>query len=580
MENAEIARLFRELADLLEIEGANPFRIRAYRRAARTIEGAPHSVAALAREHPERLTDLPGVGDDLSGKIVEIVRTGRLEALADTGRRLPHSLPTLLALPGLGPRRVQALFRDLAVQDLKGLGEALAAGRLRELPGFGPKTEARLRQALAQHQGERPRMPLPIASQYGASLVEWLRELPGVGRVEIAGSFRRRKDTVGDLDLLVTARASSPVIERFLHYPELAEILAQGPTRAAMTLQSGLHVDLRVLAPESYGAGLYYFTGSKAHNIAVRRLARERGLKLNEYGVWRSGRRIAGRTEREVARALGLPLIPPELREDRGELAAAAVGTLPRLVEPGQIRGDLQSHTTASDGRSSLSEMADAAAALGYEYLAVTDHTPAVRVAGGLDRAGFRRQRVAIERRNARSPGFTLLPGAEVDILTDGSLDLDDDTLWGLDLVVVALHTALRLPAREQTRRVVRALRHPAVDILAHPTARLLGRRDGVAIDLDEVFRVAEGEGVIVEVNAQPDRLDLDDVAIQSALRHGVRLAISTDAHATTELDFMRWGVDQARRGWATADAVVNTRPLAALRALLHGARGRRAAVA
>ncbi|MDX2120552.1 MAG: helix-hairpin-helix domain-containing protein, partial [Gemmatimonadota bacterium] len=458
MENAEIARLFRELADLLEIEGANPFRIRAYRRAARTIEGAPHSVAALAREHPERLPDLPGVGEDLSGKIVEIVRTGRLEALTDAGRRLPHSLPTLLALPGLGPRRVQVLFRELAVQDLKGLREALAAGRLRELPGFGPKTEARLRQALEQHRGERPRMPLPIASQYGASLVAWLRELPGVGRVEIAGSFRRRKDTVGDLDLLVTARASVPVIERFLHYPELEEILAQGPTRAAMTLRSGLHVDLRVLAPESYGAGLYYFTGSKAHNIAVRKLARERGLKLNEYGVWRDGRRIAGRTEREVAEAVGLPHIPPELREDRGELAAAVAGTLPRLLEPGQIRGDLQSHTTASDGRSSLGEMADAAAALGYEYLAVTDHTPAVRVAGGLDRAGFRRQRQAIERRNARAPGFTLLAGAEVDILADGSLDLDDETLWGLDLVVVALHTALRLPAREQTRRVVRAL--------------------------------------------------------------------------------------------------------------------------
>ncbi|MDH5284468.1 MAG: PHP domain-containing protein, partial [Gemmatimonadota bacterium] len=446
--------------------------------------------------------------------------------------------------------------------------------------GFGPKTEARLKAALAEHRGEAPRMTLAVASQYGEALLEWLRKATGVGQAEIAGSFRRRKDTVGDLDILVTARSSAPVVERFVGYPEVEEVLAQGPTRAAIRLRSGLQVDLRIMEPESYGAGLYYFTGSKAHNIAIRRLAQERGLKINEYGVWKGEKRVAGRTEREVAAAVGLPLIPPELREDRGELEAAAKGALPGLVTLERIRGDLQSHTTGSDGRDSLAAMANAAEELGYEYLAVTDHSPAVRVAGGLDREGFRRQRAAIERWNGKSRGLTLLAGAEVDILTDGSLDLDDETLAGLDLVVVSLHSALTLPRREQTRRVVRALAHPAVDIFGHPTARLIGRRPPVELDLEEVFRVAADRGVILEVNAQPDRLDLDDVAVQGALGHGIRLAISTDAHAAAELRFMRWGVDQARRGWATDESVVNTQPLAGLLRLLHRSRspGRHAA--
>jgi DNA polymerase (family 10) len=573
VENAEIARLFRELADLLEIEGANPFRVRAYRTAARTAESHPEPLSDLAQHHPEQLTELPGIGDDLAGKIVEIARTGRLEALDQASHRLPRGLTELMRIPGLGPKKVKALFEHLGVGSRAQLARAVKSGKLTELPGFGPGTEARLRKTLAEHRGEEQRMPLPVAAEYGEALLTWMRQAPGVGQVEIAGSFRRRKDTVGDLDILVTARASAPVVAHFLRYPEGEEVLAQGTTRAAIRLRSGLQVDLRVLERESFGAGLYYFTGSKAHNIAVRRLAQVRGLKINEYGVWRRKTRVAGRTEKEVAAAVGLPLIPPELREDRGELDAAARGALPRLLELKQIRGDLQSHTTSSDGRESLVAMADAAEAMGYEYLAITDHTPAVRVAGGLDREGFRRQRAAIERHNARSGKLTLLAGAEVDILKDGTLDLDDQALAGLDLVVISLHSALALPRREQTRRVVRALRHPAVDILGHPTGRLLGRRAGVELDLEEVFRVAADRGVILEVNAQPDRLDLDDVAVQAALRYGVRLAVSTDAHSTAELRFMRWGVDQARRGWATADSVVNARPLAALLPLLHRSR-------
>lgn len=571
--NAEIARLFREQADLLEIEGANPFRVRAYRTAARTVETQAEPVAALARTAPARLDDLPGIGQDLAGKIVEIARTGRLAALEATERRMPKGLTELLRIPPLGPRKARLLFDELGIRSRADLAKAVRAGRLVGLAGFGPATIARLQRSLGAGAGEETRVPLATAAQYGEALLAWLRELEGIDQLTIAGSYRRRRETVGDLDLLVSARDSEAVIARFLAFPGREEILAQGGTRAALRLRSGLQVDLRVLAPESYGAGLYYFTGSKAHNVALRTIARQQGLKLNEYGVWRGTRRIAGRTEEEVVRALGLPLIPPELREDRGEIDAARAGRLPVLVEQRELRGDLQSHTTGSDGRNSLREMAEAAEALGYAYLAVTDHTPAVRVAGGLDRAGFRRQRRAIDAWNAAGHRVTLLAGAEVDILRDGSLDLDDETLAGLDLVVVSVHSALGLSRSEQTRRVLRALAHPSVDILGHPTARLIGRRPAIELDLEAVFRTAEARGVILEVNAQPDRLDLDDVAVRAALEHGVRLAISTDAHSTAELELMGWGVGQARRGWATREAVVNTRSLAALRALLHQGR-------
>jgi len=573
MENAEVARLFRELADLLDIEGANPFRVRAYRRAARTIENHPDSVATLALEHPDDLTALPGIGEDLAGKIVEISRTGHLAALREEQQRLPRGLPALMNVPGLGPIRVRALFQKLGVKSPSDLREALRSGRVAKLPRFGQKLQERLLTELEEHRTGSSRVPRPIAAQYADQILEYMRGAPEVKQAVWAGSFRRCKDTVGDLDLLVTAQRAEPVTSRFVEYPETEEVIAHGPTRAAIRLRSGLQVDLRVLDAASYGAGLYYFTGSKAHNIAVRRLAQARGLKINEYGVWHNETRVAGRTEREVARAVGLPLIPPELREDRGEIEAARRRELPRLVTPTLIRGDLHAHTIASDGRNTLAEMGEAAAELGYQYLAITDHSPHLRVTHGLDAERLAEQRKAIERFNLQHRGCTLLAGAEVDILTDGSLDLDDETLWNLDLVVVSLHSSLALPRREQTRRVLRALEHPAVDILAHPTGRLLGRRAGAAIDLDEIARAAADRGIMLEVNAQPERLDLDDVAIQAALRHGVRLAISTDAHATTELGFMRWGVDQARRGWATAIDVVNCLRLAELRLRLHAGR-------
>lgn len=575
IENAEVARIFRELADLLEIQEANPFRVRAYRAAARTVEELPEPVDELAQLGPGRLTELPGIGEDLAGKIIEIVHTGSLTALREAARGLPRGLLDLMRVRGLGPKRAKALYDSLGVTSLKQLERAARGHRVREVPGFGEKTEARILDELAARAatGDERRVLRAVAAQYGEAFLRYLRDVPGVRHAEIAGSFRRCRETVGDLDILVDAASASPVAERFASYPEVEEVLASGPTRSSVRLRSGLQVDLRVLPGESWGAGLHYFTGSKPHNIAVRRLGQLRGLKINEYGVFRGRRRIGGQREEDVFRAVGLPWIPPEIREDRGELDAARQRRLPRLVQPDDLRGDLQVHTTDSDGRDSLDAMAEAAEALGHEYLAVTDHSPALRMVRGLDRAGYRRQMRRIDRLNARLRKLTVLRGAEVDIRPDGTLDLDDETLAALDIVVVSLHAGLDLPERQQTERVLRALTHPAVDVLGHPTGRVLGRRAGARLDLERVLRAAAEHGVLVEVNAQPERLDLDDVAVRSAVGLGAKLVISTDAHAVAELRFLRWGVDQARRGWAEKDDVANTRSLKDLLSLLHAGR-------
>lgn len=567
--NAEIARRFRELAELLELTGANPFRIRAYLNAARTVEEAPGSIAELVHDAPATLRELPGIGEDLASKIEEIVLTRKLTLLDELARQAPHGALELMHVPGIGPKLARLLSERLGVRSLAGLARAAHARRVRTLPGFGARTEARILEELATTTLTEHRWLRARAAQYGEPLVGWMRDLPGVTRAELAGSFRRGRETVGDLDLLAECRDGRAAVERFLAYPEVRRILARGSTRAAVQLAGGLHVDLRVVARESYGAALHYFTGSKAHNIAVRSLGRAHGLKLNEYGVFRGARRIGGRQERDVFNAVRLPFIPPELREDRGEIDAARARHLPHLVTLADMRGDLHAHSTDSDGRSSLDEMAEAAEALGYEYLAITDHTPTVRVAGGLDRDGFRRQMKRIDRLNARLRTLTVLKGAEVDIHADGSLDLDDDTLSRLDLVLVSLHSALSLERERQTARLVRALQHPAVTVLAHPTGRMVNGRRGAQYDFDEVCRVAVGEGVLLEINAQPERLDLDDVAARRAQELGATLVISTDAHSVDELQFMRWGVDQARRGWIQRRSVANTLPLRSLLRLL-----------
>ncbi|MBI4501092.1 MAG: DNA polymerase/3'-5' exonuclease PolX [Gemmatimonadetes bacterium] len=573
VENVEVARIFRELADLLEIQGANPFRLRAYRNAARSIEELPESVDAIARSDPDRLCELPGIGKNLAGKIVEIVTSGTLAALREVSRELPRGLTTLMGVRGLGAKRARALYDGLGIHTLKQLERAARAGRIRDLAGFGEKTEQHILQELAARSPGEQRVLRSVAAQYGETYLTYLRALPGVLQAEIAGSYRRCRETVGDLDILASVKPRTPLVGHFVGYPEVEEVMAQGPTKASVRLRGGVQVDLRVLDQESYGAGLYYFTGSKAHNIAVRRIGQKLGLKVNEYGVFRGKRRIAGRTEADVFRVVGLPWIPPELREDRGEIDAARTGMLPRLVELGDIRGDVQMHTTASDGRNTLEEMVEAVRTLGYEYLAITDHSPALRMVQGLDRDGFRAQMKHIERLNARLRHVTILRAGEIDILAHGALDLDDETLAEMDLVVVSIHSGFDLPEPKQTERVLRALDHRSVDILGHPTGRILNRRSPIALDLERVLRAAAERGIMLEVNAQPDRLDLDDVSVRAAIEVGVRLVISSDAHAAAELRFMRWGVDQARRGWARKEDIANTLPFREFRKLLHARR-------
>jgi DNA polymerase (family 10) len=472
-------------------------------------------------------------------------------------------------VPGIGPRRAKTLSKRLGVRSLEGLTRAARAGRVHRLKGFGEKTETHILEEIAARSSTEKRLLRSRAAQYGEPFVAYMLAAPDVERAEIAGSFRRCRETVGDLDMLVQSEDGRAAVRHFLSYPEVRRVTAHGTTRAAVRLAGGVAVDLRVVPRESYGAALHYFTGSKAHNIEIRRLGRRAGLKINEYGVFRGKRRVAGKEEAEVFKAVGLPWIPPELREMRGEIEAARDGTLPSLVELRHIRGDLQVHTTDSDGRASLEEMAEAAQSLGYQYIAVTDHTPAVRIAGGMSRDEFRKQVRRIDRLNAKLSKLTILEGAEVDVHADGTLDLDDETLAMFDIVLVSLHSSLGLSSAKQTARITRALQHPRVHIFAHPHARLISGRSGAKFDLDEVCRVAAGEGVLLEINAQPERLDLDDIAARRAQELGASFVINTDAHSTEELGFMRWGVDQARRGWIERKRVANTRSLDDLLALL-----------
>lgn len=573
VQNVEIAECFRRVADLLEIEGANPFRVRAYRTAAQTIRSLPHALHELVADG-EDLTELAGIGEDLAAKIEEIVSTGSLALLEELGRKTPQSLAILLELPGLGPRRVRALHETLGVRNLDDLARAVRAGRVRALPGFGAKTEQRIRDALA-HAAATPHRTLWIeAEPVARELVAWLGREPGVLRIEVAGSFRRRQETVGDLDVLVACKRGTPVADRFVAHEDVEQVLAHGTTRATVRLRSGLQVDLRVVPSVSWGAALLYFTGSKAHNIAVRRMGVRRRLKLNEYGVFRGRARRAGRTEAEVYRQVGLPYIEPELREDRGELEAARLGRLPKLVEPRDIRGDLHVHTRATDGHATIEEMAEAARGRGYAYLAIADHTQAARVAGGLEPKAMRRHLARIEKANGRLRGFRLLKAAEVDILEDGSLDLPKSVLAELDLVVGAVHSAFGLSRAKQTERLLRAMDDPRFHVLAHPTGRLLGEREPYDVDLERLIEAAAERGCFLELNAQPRRMDLADVWCKAAKEAGVRIAISTDAHDVEQLDLMRIGVGYARRGWLEADDVLNTRSWGEIEKLLRS-RGR-----
>ena len=564
VQNAEIAAMFDQAAELLEIQGENRFRVRAYRRAARTIEGLPQSVRNLLAQGKD-LSELPGIGKDLADKIADIAKTGRFELLDSLKKKLPGQLAEIAALPGLGPKRVKLLYDKLKVRTLEDLRRVIRAGRLREFKGFGAAIETKLTTALQKPTAAK-RFKLSVAEAEAEALTGFLRD---GGRVVVAGSYRRRRDTVGDLDVLVTAKNGSAVGDKLVKYENVAEVLAHGPTRTAVVLRSGLQVDVRAVSEQSYGAALLYFTGSKSHNIALRGIANEHGWKLNEYGLFAGKRRIAGATEEEVYRKLGLAFIPPEMREDRGEIALAKAGRLPKLVALSDIRGDLHVHSDWTDGTATIEAMALAAQARGYQYIALTDHSRRIAMVHGLDPARLSRQLRAVDKINEKLTSLTILKGIEVDILRDGSLDLPDGALSKLDVVVAAVHSNFDLPRETQTDRIVRALQYPRVSILAHPTGRLIGEREPYDVDMERVIAAAHDAGCALEINSEPDRLDLNDIHVHAAKSAGVKIAISTDAHSESAFGHIRFGIDQARRGWLTADDVINARPLSELRELL-----------
>lgn len=569
VQNAEIAELFNRLADLLEIEDANPFRVRAYRNAARVVSGYSRGMAELVDEGRD-LDELPGIGKDLAAKIETIVHTGRLPQLEQIEARTPRALSELMQLPGLGPKRVKLLYRELNIRSSEDLIRAVRSGKLASLPGFGPKTIAAVAAALERAPAHTERLRLDVAEQIAQGLVNYLRRVPGVKTVDVAGSFRRRRDTVGDLDILVTCQTGSPVMQRFVKYDAVEEIISQGSTRSAVRLRSGVQIDLRVVPAVSHGATLYYFTGSKAHNIAVRKLAVRAGLKINEYGVFKGDRRIAGRTEEEVFETVKLPWIEPELREDRGEIEAAQQGKLPKLITLADIRGDLHCHTDETDGRDTLHDMVLAARKRGYAYIAISDHSKRVSVAHGMDSKRLLAQIRQIDKLNASLPDFRILKSAEVDILEDGRLDFPDQILKQLDLVVGAVHYKLDLPRARQMTRVLRAMDNRYLSILAHPSGRLINSRPPMNLDLDQIIEAAHESNCALEINSQPERLDLDDIYCKRAGETGVKLVISSDAHGTGDLGLLRYGVDQARRGWLEASKVLNTLPVDKLLAALR----------
>jgi len=555
--NADIAAAFEEIADLLELGDENPFRIRAYRNAARIVGGQSLDLAAALAAGKD-LPKLPGIGADLDGKIREIAATGTCRLLEKLRKRFPAGVTGLLKLPGLGPKRLRALIGE-RITSLEALERAARTGRLAEVAGFGGRTAQRLAEAAAAHARKKTRFKLAVAAQYAEPFAKHLG-------ATVAGSYRRMKETVGDLDFLVASDKPAAVVKRFAGYAEVRQLSAQGSTRASAVLANGLQCDLRVVPKESFGAALHYFTGSKAHNIAVRKLGIARGLKINEYGVWKGRKRIAGKSEASVYQAVGLPYIEPELREESGELEAARRGELPALVELADLKGDLHAHTRATDGHNTLREMALAAKACGLSYLAITEHSRRLTMAHGLDPQRLAKQIGEIDALNESLEGITLLKGIEVDILEDGTLDLPDSILETLDLVVGAVHSKFELPRAKQTERIVKAMSNPLFSMLAHPTGRLIGEREPYDVDMLAIVRKAKQAGVALELNARPDRLDLTDAHCRMAKDEGVLVAIDSDAHAADDFALLRFGVGQARRGWLEKGDVLNTRGLAELR--------------
>jgi DNA polymerase (family X) len=565
MKNREVAAVLNELADTMELLGEDRYRVASYRDAATRVEHHTEPIENMAREG--RVAQIHGIGKSIGGKITEYLTTGRLGALEERRERVPPAALMLMNISGIGPKRAMLLARELQVHSVADLQASLESGQVAALPRLGEKTAASILDELHRIQARSQRLPLAVALPAAEHVVDELKQCAAIQAIAPAGSIRRMRDTIGDIDILAASARPEQVVEAFTSLGLVKHVLSAGGTRASVLTHADLQIDLRVVAQESFGAAMQYFTGSTAHNVKLREIAIRKGYKLNEYGVYDGDTSLAGDTEENVYRALGLTWIPPELREDRGEIELARRGQLPRLIEPGDIKGDLHAHTRLSDGSHSILDMVQAAAARGYEYVAITDHSQALGVAGGLTEDELRDEHARILETQEQFPDMKLLCGVEVDIHVDARLDCSDAFLAHCDVVVASIHSALQKSAAVQTERLLAAIESPHVDIIGHPTGRLLGKRPGYDFDLRAVLDAAARSGTALEVSGQPERLDLDPDAIRAAVDRGVMLALSTDAHDKAQIgDLMRYAVGNARRGWAPRDLVLNARSYRELR--------------
>ncbi|MFC1698451.1 DNA polymerase/3'-5' exonuclease PolX [Candidatus Omnitrophota bacterium] len=560
MKNKEVAQIFRQIAEILEIQDQNPFRIRAYLKAAQNIESLPQAVEDLAAK--EALEQIPGIGQDLAEKIKEIVNTGKLKFYQELCDNIPEGLTILMSVPGVGPKTAKTLYDKLNVRSLKHLEQAVSKHQIRDLPGFKEKTEENIRRGIALVKKAKERMPLAQAKAIADEFTGALAKLKEIKQIEPAGSLRRKKETVRDIDILITSVRPKKVMDVFTQLPQVKRVLAKGATKSSILSQNDIQVDLRVVEPKSFGAALLYFTGSTQHNIKLRQLAIKQGLKINEYGVFKNKKWLAGKTEQEIYRQLKLDPIPAELREDRGEIEAAQNSALPKLVEFSSIKGDLHLHSRWSDGTVKIEDLVRSAAAMGYQYIAICDHSQSIKIANGLSIDRLKKQSELIHKINKKLKGFRILSGSEVDIKSDGSLDYPDRVLKQLDIVVAAIHTGFKQSRQQLTQRMISAMENKYVSIIAHPSGRLLAQREPYALDIEAVLKKAAETNTFMEISAFPDRLDLIDVNCRRAQELGVRMSINTDAHTLEHLQFMPLGVTVARRGWLQKQDLINTLPL------------------
>ncbi len=557
MKNQQIAKIFTEIAELLELKGENVFRIRAYQRAAQNIDGLPKDVSTLS---DEELIAIPGIGKDLVGKIHEYLEKGAIAKHEELKKEIPAGVLDLLRIPGLGPKKVKLFFDKLKIKNVNDLEEAIRSGKLKGIPGIQKKTEDNILKGIELIKRGTERTPLGRVLPLAEDIVRRMKDSAPVDRIEVAGSIRRWKETIKDIDILTTSKEPEKVMEVFVKNSHASRVLAQGPTKSSIITDDGIQVDLRVVDEDSFGAALQYFTGSKQHNIKLREMAVRAGLKINEYGVFKEPgkKKIGGKYEEDVYKALKLAYIPPELREDTGEIDAALQGTLPDLLTLEDIKGDLHVHTNWSDGSHDLDTIVEAARKKGYEYIAITDHTKGLGVARGLDEKRLAEEIKLIDKANEKLAGFKILKGTEIDIRSDGRLDLANEALDGLDIVVASIHSGFKQTQEQITKRLLSAIRNPLVSVIAHPTGRLIGERDAYAVDLEAVLKEAAQYGVAMEINSYPLRLDLNDQHVKLAKQFGVQLVISTDMHVTSQFDFMTYGVSLARRGWVEKKDVLN----------------------